>query len=122
MHFLKSGGSGTTTSVGFWPVLCACCLIVARSQWLYWSFVILASPTVATESEGTSLPPHPAITRITTARAARSERGRRSLGMKDCLVAGSKKSPSAWREEPVARAGAEGSETIRDPPPFRRES
>src|SRR3954452_11940440 len=82
MHFVKFGGSGITTSAGFWPVLCACCLIVAASQCWYCSFVILASPTVATESDGTSSPPHPAITRITTASVARSERGRKILGMR----------------------------------------
>src|SRR3954466_11377513 len=27
-HFVKSGGSGITTAVGFWPVDCACCLTV----------------------------------------------------------------------------------------------
>src|SRR3954452_6462542 len=99
-HFVKSGGSGITMSAGFWPVLCACCLIVAVSQWAYCSLVILASPTVATESDGTSSPPQPAMTRITAASAARSERGRKRLGMEDCLIAGSKASLSACRKYP----------------------
>src|SRR3954463_2961065 len=86
VHCVKFGGSGATTSWGFWPVVCACCFAAAVSQWLNVSLVIAVSPTLATEFDGTESLPQPAISATRTAIGAR----RRVLSMAKRVVAGPK--------------------------------